>query len=161
MSLEAELRQRYIEAHHRLTQAPAKPKLLPKKPKPKKQPEKIVYFRLLSMDWILNLVCADNGIMASGVKAQCRTAKIVKCRQLFCHLASLAGHSHSSIGRFIGKDHTTVTHAINTMTRCNPTQVTAYEELVGKQIRGLLPVLCPQCGHPLNPRNPHNYTQEA
>lgn len=68
---------------------------------------------------IIRAVCLHYGVKKLGILSSCRTAAMVRPRQVICYLAKkLTLKSYPEIGRRIGgKDHTTVLHAVRKIER--------------------------------------------
>lgn len=58
------------------------------------------------------MVAADNGLTVAELCGPGRAWDIVRPRQYAMMLMADAGHSQVAIGRFLGRDHTTVMHGI-------------------------------------------------
>lgn len=65
----------------------------------------------ITMDAILYRVAWETGVPVDLIRGDRRTAKIARARQTFMRDAHEAGKSYSAIGRFLGRDHSTVIHA--------------------------------------------------
>lgn len=57
-------------------------------------------------------VAADNGLTLAELRGDIRAFEVSRPRQYAMKLMADAGHSQSAIGRFFGRDHTTVMHGI-------------------------------------------------
>jgi ABC-type dipeptide/oligopeptide/nickel transport system ATPase component len=70
--------------------------------------------RRSSMAEILRMVCEDYDLTEAEIMAHRRHKKPCTARQIAMYLAKkTCHHSYPAIGRFFGRDHTTVLHAIN------------------------------------------------
>jgi chromosomal replication initiation ATPase DnaA len=61
---------------------------------------------------IAAMAAADNGLTLDELRSDDRSWGVSHTRQYAMHLMAEAGHSGPVIGRFFGRDHTTVQHGI-------------------------------------------------
>ena len=66
----------------------------------------------------------------SDIKKQNRRLEYVIPRNLFCLLAFRQGHSYNSIGKFLGRDHSTIMHSVKTA-QDDPRSETQISEILG------------------------------
>ena len=67
--------------------------------------------------WILPVVCEIWGVDAADVRGSGRGRRLVEPRQVAFWLSALHGeNSLKAIGRFYGRDHTTVRHGVQRVT---------------------------------------------
>lgn len=133
MSFEAELKQRYAQAHHRLFNPPPRPKPVPPEPPKLQTPKQRPLFQLTTpltngypnlpkLHTVLAAVSEAEGIEISRIVGVRKQASIVIARQTFCYLAYYYTRaSLSQIGKVIGgKDHTTILYSVRAIERrCN------------------------------------------
>lgn len=67
---------------------------------------------LLAMQRILTEVTMRTGIPYADMHSQTKTAVVSEARQQAMYLMHEAGKSYAQIGRFFGRDHTTVAHGV-------------------------------------------------
>ncbi|MCP4410743.1 MAG: hypothetical protein GY807_23985 [Gammaproteobacteria bacterium] len=68
-----------------------------------------------SMKYIAKWVCALHGVSLTELRSDRRPRNVVRARQAFCYWAAcLTPCSLPTIGRFICKDHSTVSYAVGT-----------------------------------------------
>ena len=66
------------------------------------------------MAHIMSAVSLHTGIGADDIKSRRRTNAIIFARQIYCYLArTMTLNSHPQIGLSIGRDHTTIMHAVS------------------------------------------------
>jgi hypothetical protein len=91
----------------------------PPRPMPANRTSPEMYYYTLptrrsSMAEILRLVCEEFGLTEAEIMAHRRHKKPCTARQIAMYLAKkTCHHSYPHIGKFFGRDHTTVLHAIN------------------------------------------------
>lgn len=88
-------------------------------PDPKKERDWLIVSEQLPLDdpfllgTILTVVADITGIRADALRSVRRAARIVRARQIFCKVAStLSTKSIVGIGRFLGRDHSTILYSI-------------------------------------------------
>lgn len=64
------------------------------------------------LDEILSAAATTFRVNRADILGQSRKHEILKARHVACYAAHLMGHSHSHIGREIGRDHSTVMSAV-------------------------------------------------
>lgn len=65
-----------------------------------------------TLDEVLEAAAATFKVNRADILSDSRKHEILKARHVACYAAHLMGHSHSHIGREIGRDHTTVMSAV-------------------------------------------------
>lgn len=66
---------------------------------------------------IIAEVSQASGISRRDIKGPARFAHIVRARHAVCYIAHRAGVSYSQIARELGRDHTTISHAVDSERR--------------------------------------------
>lgn len=112
MSLLSELHEAHKQRSVRLRKYPQA--FVYRRPEPK--PEGVtVYLGARKMPDILRAVAETYDVSVEDIRGGARTRDLVTPRHIFCYLARellSENFSLTAIGRFLGRDHTTVLHAV-------------------------------------------------
>lgn len=79
---------------------------------------------------ILLIVANYVGVPASSITGRLRLQKIAYARHLYCLMARVyARESLTEIGRFLGRNHTTVIHSITTIRNLQDTEIQVSDDV--------------------------------
>lgn len=70
----------------------------------------------VTLGLIASVVCREYDVTLAELRCDRRAREVARPRQIFCWLAKrMTSHSLPTIGRYVRRDHTTVTHAVRTV----------------------------------------------
>ena len=66
------------------------------------------------LDRLLHACCLHFETKPLDIKSDCRQYRLANCRHMFAYLAhTLYGKNHSEIGRYLGRDHSTILYGVS------------------------------------------------
>lgn len=119
---------------------PPPPAPAPAPPPPAPEPEPVVLWPEGRAHQIMRAVCERFAISSEDIRRNSRAAQTVMARQIcMTLLRELTNLSFAKVGRLLGKDHTTVVHAVKRMTHLrttDPAIAALFRELI-EQLGGV------------------------